>query len=263
VIDYDFGPRREPVTAEEEIELARRIANGDASARDELVERTFFLINPVARKYVGRGLPLEDLIAEGALGLVKAAQEFDAGRGSFGTYAQWHIAKAIKQAFARNPVIMVTAPSRHLLRAANLARRELAQTLGRPPLFDELIAQMGLSPIRRRTLWRALLASKARLETDALSEAGMSDVPDPQSLVADDEERQALHVDLAAVDLTAKERTVLTLIYGLDGDSQPVPPSKIAKRIKRTRQTVRIYQLQALKKIREALTPADDEAVSA
>jgi len=146
------------LTADEEQELARRIAQGDAVARDRLIRANLRLVVAVARTYAGKCLPLEDLIAEGNLGLVRAAEGFDADAGTrFSTYATYWVKQSIRSALRRDgSTVRLPHHMCGLLtkwhQAANVLRREL----GRPPSEEEIAERLGLSDKRLRAVRKAL-----------------------------------------------------------------------------------------------------------
>lgn len=241
--------------ASEERELAGRIAAGDATARDHLVRANLRLVVHLARHYTGKGLPLEDLIAEGNMGLVRAAEGFDAAAGTrFGTYATYWVRQSIRRALTRagNPVrlpqYMWTLLGRWQRTGAAL-RREL----GRDASEEEISRELRLSAKQVRAVRKALRA---------LGSGQVADDPAGTSLidqVADGEERcpvealataEELRVAVESLGLLSeREATVLRLRFGLDG-GEPATLKEIGEQLGYTRERVRQIEQEALAKLR-------------
>ena len=162
------------LTAAEECRLADGIAQGDSSALNRLVEANLRLVVKVAKDYVGKGMTLDDLIGEGNLGLIRAAQKFDPRFGvRFGTYAVYWIKQSIRLALSTSTA-MIRLPA-HILGMMNKwrkAERALSARLARAPTFDEVAAALGLSESQKRLLLEAQRARQIKLESTVGPESG-------------------------------------------------------------------------------------------
>ncbi len=246
-----------PLTPAQEAALARRVAQGDAEARQQLVLSNLRLVVSIAKRYVGRGLSLIDLIQEGNIGLMRAVQKFDWRRGyKFSTYATWWIRQAITRAIAENGRA-VRLPVHVSQQAAVLlsVQQRLTQQLGREPADEELAQAMRLSTKNLRVVLRALQPPSSL--DDA---AGDEEEPLLAGLMAEDgsmqpedaalwravrqETRQALRIVL-----NERERLVVELRFGLaDGKCHQL--ERIGARLGITREGVRRIELRALEKLR-------------
>ncbi len=241
------------LSAAEECTLAAAIAAGDRDARSRMIRSNLRLVVRIARDYAGRGLSLDDLVGEGNLGLIRAAEEFDPSFGTrFSTYASYWIKQAIRHALTnttatiRLPAHMVT-----LLSKWRKAERALYRELGQAPTFDQVAVTLGLSDAQRTLVERARRASQLRPEggddKNAWSpdEAGDGrDGPDA-ALEAADERRQLLgRLDR----LDDRERAIVSLRFGLDGDG-PMTLKEVGKRLGVTREWVRKIEVRAVKKL--------------
>ena len=238
------------LTADEERSLGTAARAGDTEARDRLVRANLRLVVTIARGFVDRGLPLEDLVGEGNLGLIRAAAEFDPRFGvRFSTYAAHWIRQAIRHA-----LITTAAPVRlpahmvRLLTAWRRAEREFMRVAGRPPSFEELAASLGLTDARRRMLERALLATRAANSGES------SDDPSPLREIVANESAPWVEVQeedrrrdlLRRVErLDERERLVLRLRYGLDGDG-PKTLRAVGRTLGVTHECVRKIEKRAL-----------------
>ena len=244
------------LTAEQEADLARAAQAGDEQARRALSEANLRLVVSVAKRYVGRGLPFLDLIQEGNLGLMKAAEKFEPERGfKFSTYATWWIRQSITRAIAdqgrtiRIPVHLVENINRVKKTAGELLRKN-----GREPTVEEIAVQLDLEPDRVRELLQ-LAQDPISLETPVGEEedAHLEDfIQDEEAGVPVDEAgRQLLRRELMNVlkSLTPREERVIALRFGLE-DGQARTLEELGKEFNVTRERIRQIEAKALRKLR-------------
>jgi len=246
------------LTREQEIDLARRIAAGDETAKQRLIESNLRLVVQVARRYLNRGLALGDLIEEGNLGLMRAVERFDGERGvRFSTYATWWIRQAVSRALA-NQARIVRLPVHVQILLARYIREQqrLTQELGRAPSTAEVAQAMGttedkvaeLEELRQPPL---SLDAPSGGETRRLSEVIADASADPAAVLTRLFRERA---DLVAVldDLAPNERTVLRRRFGLEGD-EPETLETIGQRLQLSRERVRQIESAGLRKLRALL----------
>jgi RNA polymerase primary sigma factor len=246
------------LTPAQEIELARRIQNGDAAARERMINANLRLVVTIARDYINLGMPLVDLISEGNIGLMKAIDRFDRERGAkLSTYAIWWIRQAIKRALAGQSKT-IRLPAKTIEKIARMRRvsTQMGNELGREPTEDELSEELGIATEKVAGLRSVGLRPEslnAPVGGDELTELG-ENVPDEQAQTPFESLREkdfSGQIDQVLKSLNKREATIIAERFGLNGTTAK-PLEQVAQIIGVTRERVRQVELIALAKLRRA-----------
>ncbi len=244
------------LTAEQERSVTEKVRMGCPTARERLIESNMRLVVNIARSYRTRNIPLEDLIQEGLIGLIQAAERFDPDMGyRFSTYATHWIRQAIGRAIdSKSKAIRIPAHVAASLRKIERERLRLVTILGHEPSLEQLASTIGLSPGKLSSL---IQASREMLSLDVTLDGrtntlgtllGDDGASDPERLVFSEERKQELHRILS--ELNDREQRVMQARYNLgEGDEQTLQED-LAEELQLSRERVRQIEIQALRKLR-------------
>lgn len=252
------------LSAEDEVELAERIAQGDVMARDRMVRANLRLVVNIARGYTGKGLGLQDLIEEGNLGLLRAVEGFDPTVGTrFSTYASYWIKQSIKRALINcGKTIRIPAYMVELLSKWRRATARLTEELGRTPTNEEVARVLGLPKKKLPIIRKAIRINNSAPQSDG-SDSGWSlgEMVQDERLKAPDEhllDHDILkHAMELLGDLEERESAVLRMRFGLGG-SEPKTLKEIGEALGLTRERVRQIETEALRRLADGLTDPRD-----
>jgi RNA polymerase primary sigma factor len=252
-----FG-RGKLLTHEEEIDLGRRAMEGDETARSQLIEKNLRLVIPVAKKYRGRGLPFGNLIQEGNIGLMRAADKFDPEKGfRFSTYATWWIRQAVQRAVAnKGRTIRVPVHMGEKMRKMARAYNELSTELEREPTDEEVAKRLGWDVDRVKDV-KSAIPDATSLNQPLSSDEGSSELGD---LVEDERESWVVGEVVRELEtrrlmesvarLPERKRRVLVRRYGLDGE-KPSTLADLSEELAVSRERVRQLQREAERALRD------------
>ena len=247
------------ISKEEEIELAARIKQGDDHARQKLIKANLRLVVKIAHDFKGFGLPLLDLISEGNIGLMRAAEKFDPAKGAkFSSYSAWWIKQSMRRALSqKSRTIRVPVASAGKINKIRSAKLQLTEKLGRAPTDMEIAEHLGFTKRTVQGLKLADFKTFSLHDTIQKGEDGSFEdiIPDsrmstPDTIIEGSENIQRIHGLITKLD--KREQIILEMRYGLNS-KRPKTLEEVSHVIGRTRERVRQIQIQSLKKLRNLI----------
>lgn len=248
------------LNADQEKDLARRIAQGDMYARDHMVRANLRLVVNIARGYTGKGLPIQDLIEEGNLGLLRAVEGFDPDMNTrFSTYASYWIKQSIKRSIINSgKTIRIPAYMVELLTKWRRANAQLSDELGRSPSVEEVARHLELPARKLKIVKKAIQLYNATPQSEELdSDWSMGDAvaderhPGPEEEMLENDNLK--HVNRMLETMDPREATILRMRFGLD-DGEPRTLKEIGELLGLTRERVRQIESEALERLNKGLT---------
>jgi len=255
--------RTKLLTAEEELELARKVYEGDQDARCLMIESNLRLVVNIAKRYMNRGLPLLDLIEEGNLGLIRAVEKFDYKRGfRFSTYATWWIRQAIERSIVNQArIIRLPVHVSEDITTVLKAERKLFQQLGREPTMQDIAQHLEL-PLAKIQYVYQLVRRTSSIETPIGEDDDqelMDLIPDEKAVMPSEqieEERRVTLIFSWLGELLENEKDIIILRFGLD-DGEPKTLESIGEMFGVTRERIRQIEAKALQHLRKVMEQKD------